>query len=255
MALSAILIAAVYTALSMHISRTQRAYADVEQTGVARGVLRKIGADVRTALFEAAEATQSGDGAGADLGDGGGGAQDPLEEDFAVASTAPALGLWGESDWILFDVGIPVRRLLSSDSAGTDTQSLPAMRMVLYAMDEGTQDEPGGLVRKEVSREQAELVGFDPGSVFDAAEVTELLAEEVRELRFRYYDGVEWLSSWDSALSGGLPTAVEVLVGVQPIDGGEENVPYRLVVALPAASANRASNDYQILEDLEGTGR
>lgn len=255
MALSAILVAAVYTALSMHISRTQRAYADVEQTGVARGVLRKIGVDLRTALYQAAEAVPAQQGGGTQATNGGeqgtGGGSDPDQDpqlEQAFESATGELGLWGETDWVLFDVGVPMRRLMPNETSESDAGAFTAMRLVLYAIDEGTRDEPAALVRKEVSREQAELVAFDLRAISDAAELTEVLAQEVHQLTFRYYDGIEWSSSWDSSLMGGLPRAVEVTIGVQPLDDGQEDVPYRLVVALPTPSANRVQDDYQLLE-------
>jgi prepilin-type N-terminal cleavage/methylation domain-containing protein len=246
MALSTILVAAVYTALRLHLSRTQRGYADVEQTGVARGVLRKIGADLRTAIYHTPESA-SQQPAGTD-DEGSGGAAEQQQE--AIVTSAE-IGLWGETDWVLFDVGLPMRRLLTAESAATDVESLTAMHLVLYALDEGSREQEPGLVRKEISREQAELVGFDMRSLFDVAESTELLAVEVKQLAFRYYDGLDWQTSWDSTLMGGLPRAVEILIGVAPINGEQEEVPYRLVIALPTSSANRVADDYQSLQGEE----
>jgi prepilin-type N-terminal cleavage/methylation domain-containing protein len=42
----------------------------------------------------------------------------------------------------------------------------------------------------------------------------DLLAWEVCELTFRYFDGTEWLESWDSPSLGALPRAIEVTYGI-----------------------------------------
>ena len=39
-----------------------------------------------------------------------------------------------------------------------------------------------------------------------------MLASEVREIEFRYWDGVAWTGTWDSAQLGELPAAVEVAI-------------------------------------------
>ncbi|HLY73643.1 MAG TPA: type II secretion system protein GspJ, partial [Planctomycetota bacterium] len=41
------------------------------------------------------------------------------------------------------------------------------------------------------------------------------ISRDVVYLNFRYYDGTQWLESWDSTQSGTLPQAVEVTVFVQ----------------------------------------
>ena len=43
------------------------------------------------------------------------------------------------------------------------------------------------------------------------------VAPEVAGLEFRYFDGTEWLSSWDSEAEGKLPVAVEIIVAVRPV--------------------------------------
>ncbi len=42
----------------------------------------------------------------------------------------------------------------------------------------------------------------------------DLMAAEVTEISFRYFDGVDWLESWDSLLSGSLPRAIHVTFGI-----------------------------------------
>lgn len=83
------------------------------------------------------------------------------------------------------------------------------------------------------------------------------IAPEVAGLEFRYFDGVEWLPSWDSDAQGGLPAAVEIVLAVRPIlnqrqlradaaaNESAETAPElptaRLVVQLPLGGSPSAS--------------
>lgn len=81
----------------------------------------------------------------------------------------------------------------------------------------------------------------------------ELLAEEVTRLEFQYFDGYQWWPSWDSDDRGGLPVAIEIVIGLLDRKVSEEeeasfnvlnanntnDMPrelyYRLVVRIPTA--------------------
>ena len=54
---------------------------------------------------------------------------------------------------------------------------------------------------------------FSPFATDEVLESQHLLAPEVTELAFRYFDSGEWFSSWDSITMGRLPRAVEVDFG------------------------------------------
>lgn len=74
------------------------------------------------------------------------------------------------------------------------------------------------------------------------------LAPEVVWLEFWYFDGSQWYDSWDSDVQGGLPVAVEVIIGLDmsrsqqsaqrdqlEYTPAEPRVLYRTVVYLPVA--------------------
>lgn len=90
-----------------------------------------------------------------------------------------------------------------------------------------------------------------------------LLSEDIRHLRFRYWDGAAWSSSWTN---GGLPTGVEVVLGPEPLTdspfapdaetdappmaaadtgaaAGSPSVLFRRVVFVPAGAAVRHAAD------------
>jgi hypothetical protein len=114
-----------------------------------------------------------------------------------------------------------------------------------------------GLVRREVDRvvSNASTQTASSGTTDTAGQ---LLAPEVSRLEFRYFDGSQWLTEWDSQQNGGLPLAVEITLGItvsapgtsvagpasagatgsqavgtNPVGTGETL--YRLVVRLPVA--------------------
>jgi type II secretory pathway pseudopilin PulG len=74
---------------------------------------------------------------------------------------------------------------------------------------------PGGLYRREVDRAIASFAGLD-GLSTNPDSVSRLLAPEVAAVRFRYFDGFDWWTSWDFDERGGLPTAVEIQLTVDP---------------------------------------
>jgi hypothetical protein len=84
---------------------------------------------------------------------------------------------------------------------------------------------PLGLVRREIKTlYQGTLVESKAESVD-----LDLLAPEMKYLRFRYFDGIDWLDKWDigADLEGqtgnSLPQAVEVTVGYTPLPPEDEN--------------------------------
>lgn len=71
-----------------------------------------------------------------------------------------------------------------------------------------------------------------PDFDFDTGE-SEALTTGVAELTFTYSDGREWTASWDSAVSGALPKAVQVTVG---LTAGGATQTYVTVVQLRTSS-------------------
>ena len=75
-----------------------------------------------------------------------------------------------------------------------------------------------GLMRRELSQAVSSWAEAN-GNLNSTYSDAKLLAEEVVGLQFRYYDGKGWLDDWNSDDLGGLPTAVEITVTIQPTYG------------------------------------
>jgi prepilin-type N-terminal cleavage/methylation domain-containing protein len=123
----------------------------------------------------------------------------------------------------------------------------------------------GGLMRRQVDRavqgyaDYAGMAGSQDGG-------DELIAPEVTTLEYRYFDGSQWLTEWDMDTQQALPMAVEITLGISPLEtldasasatGSATGDPtgsstagndsqerrYRMVVHLPAARPAEASTD------------
>lgn len=79
-------------------------------------------------------------------------------------------------------------------------------------------------------------------------QVSEPITEDLHFLRFRYWDGSNWLDSWSDTA---LPQGVEVSLGVEPLPQGELPEDYsreifRRVIWLPGSGANEETTNPKI---------
>jgi hypothetical protein len=105
----------------------------------------------------------------------------------------------------------------------------------------------GGLVRHTVDRAARQMAEQTANSqVLDAGQV--LLAPEVTQIQFLYFDGTTAVDQWDMSQIGAMPTAVDVRIWItpDPIEQQERDVPleprmYNQTVELPLAAAAGAA--------------
>ncbi len=71
-----------------------------------------------------------------------------------------------------------------------------------------------GLYRREIDR-AVTLWASEQGQGNALAETAEPLAPEVTGLQFRYFNGEQWFTQWDSTSQGGPPVAVEVAMAIR----------------------------------------
>ena len=72
----------------------------------------------------------------------------------------------------------------------------------------------GGLYRRQIDRavESFRSGDQDIEVILQPDEYCELVSPEISRLEFRYWDGEDWLSQWDSVEMMGFPSAVEIVV-------------------------------------------
>jgi hypothetical protein len=120
----------------------------------------------------------------------------------------------------------------------------------------------GGLARQEVPVETSQdaLENLPPGI---ADEDSYVIASEVKNLQFQYFDGTDWQDSWDCTTPGtdgvtpiGPPQAIAIVLEIATQQDGvkEEDTPnkrYRHVVACFSANGTTAQQQQQ---NGNGTG-
>ena len=101
---------------------------------------------------------------------------------------------------------------LATPVSTTLTDPLPKefdISRVTYSIDQDEATKVSGLVRRRV-RLVPEVV-----TIKDTEEGLEEISASVVGVRFRFYDGSDWMDTWDSTTSRSLPRLVEVTVHVR----------------------------------------
>ena len=151
----------------------------------------------------------------------------------------------GEPDFLQFiKTDVPSKAAWSGGDNGRLSSAETDLKLVRYglSMTPGTNESIAGLSRSEEALVEYKQVVETSASVsFPSTNATDgLLADNFRYLRFRYWDGTEWVASWSKAA---LPRGVEITLGSEPLPAETANP----VAPAPIASALRdvpASEDY-----------
>lgn len=248
MTVGVVVLAAVYATLSSSLRAWKRAEALGEEAQTARATLDLVSRDLRAAVWVTR----------------------PIEN---IADTGPGVEGTGQEADERGDVRLSYLRFLGQDeSAEGGADGVEADRVEFTALDTTLSgldttppgagdvggDPPGGLVKvrywldasgglaRSVSRAWGDgleasgpatgVSAIAAGSAATADSV--VISALVRSLGFRYFDGTEWLDSWDSNITGRLPYQVEITVKVGPPDSPDLWKTYRTVTVLPTAGVN-----------------
>lgn len=80
----------------------------------------------------------------------------------------------------------------------------------------------GGLVRRQIDR--AVMANAEElGQTDQLMRTGDLIASEVLSLEFSYFDGVQWLTEWDSSAQG-LPQLIEISLAMQSKSGEKQGI-------------------------------
>ena len=273
LALSGLLLASVYSAISMYFHYSSAGQDEVEKNQLARVLLQRIETDLRSIVYRPTEAsTTATDDSDATITDPTQ-ATDPAATETTTqevtdpsdAFTGSSSGLFGDMHTIVLHVSRPRMDLMSSPAlnnqmassrtsdlktvsyfvAGNGAGGLQAAATVHFS----SQTRKGinssrGLSRMEGDRLALQLADKS-GNVASLLGQTQMLAPEVSRVNFRYWNGSTWSAQWDSASYGGLPRAVEVTLEMtfSNVDPNQSRFKkkqkveaprtYRAVIALP----------------------
>ncbi len=141
-----------------------------------------------------------------------------------------------------------------SPNAWTRTQPYTNLKLVTYGVAtgiEGTNTFVSGITRTERSVIEARQVRasspMDIGSSTNI--IIEPLTDSIRFLRFRFWDGADWLNSWNDIVP---PLAVEVSFGSepQPDDALPEEYPFELFRRVILLPGGREADPWELFDTL-----
>lgn len=271
--ISLLLIAAISASLDIYLHVTTAGQSAIERQQVTRALLDQMTRDVASIVFRPAEAGTAEVESGAATSDAASGAdadngseaesttitvQDPQA---AMATTS--LGLVGDAHTLLLHISRPLRDLnyaapqtatmvtaRTSDLlsvayflAATGADGLPGAVAAQYAAGQTsaaaqtTASGPAGLARLEGDRmamDHADLE-LDTGALASAARV---IAPEIADVSFRYFDGEAWVEIWDSTAMDRLPQAIEVTLRFRDA-AAEADAPAALSSVVPIGQTVR----------------
>ncbi len=232
LSLSVILLGAIGAAIDQSWRLSSQGQVEMQRQQVARAVLRIMERDVRSVMFvppsdfaEDEEETSSSStttaGAGTSSTTAAGssstaGTTSGGSEATGPGTTQPVVvltsrGIRGDQFSIKIDGARPQRELAFATPVNEAIPSSQTsdLRTVTYRFAAANSSGNGGFSRQEGDRyatASAETQGKDAAANFSSA----ALAPEIAAMEFRYFDGVTWLTGWDSVAMGRLPRAVEV---------------------------------------------
>ena len=245
--LTTILMAAVYGAMSAYWNLALDSYEDVERTQVAGALLAMLSEDIQSCTFvEQTTSTADTDSEADELDSG------PTE----VTTSTYRNGLIGtERDLVLY-ISRPdssLNYVPTPDAVGTTNRDsdLMIVRWLLAdtsagglaaAVAESNPQDGSGTVAG-LARGSGGVTGF--GNAIDQddfvlqSQTTSLEAQEVHDVLFTYFDGVDWLTEWNSSTLNKMPQAVKIELTLRGDDNRSPPVPatkHALVVPIAVAS-------------------
>ena len=272
--LSVAVLAAVASGIQVYLVALTKQQAMVEQKQVARALLAMIGNDLRAGIQYKAT-----DYSGLDnliqtqtmMLTGGAAAEEEEEEPESLiveeeVSFRPTM--LGSSNVLMIDIS----RLPRLDqynplvaTAEDEVQSPSDIKSLSYfvSLSEGGVESaiefqpnkaPGGLYRREIDRAVAEYRG-ETDLMLAPDEFTRLIANEVVDISFQYFDGEEWQSEWDSIENGGFPVAIEVNIMIDPVRSASGSQDYTMDQSDPdEMQIFRTVVDLPVAEPIESEG-
>lgn len=252
LSLTITLLTVVYSALELHWRFSTLGQIEVERGQIARAVLTKISADIRSTMFSASTDAYTDDYTSDDdteadtipLDD-----PDEIYEDTVPEVTDPAdayagssVGVFGDAVSLVLHIRRPYRTIAGADEDALNPHSQSDQKSVSYflAGGEGSlasmvagqfqikndyEDGIDGLARMSGDRFTLALAD-QQGDLVQLASQTKLIAEEINSLSFEYHDGTEWLKEWDSDLQERVPNAIGVTIGFREPNHPEGSILY-----------------------------
>ncbi len=271
MAISLLLLGALYVAMDTQLRLAQDSRDKVEESQLARALLARIAGDISPGLRPALPPMSQGGSGGGGSGTSGasapasggtaGGTGSATSAGAASSSTSSApmillSSVQGDGSALNLITTRAPRELLALNGTPGGDPILSDQRVVSYWLAGASGDSSLGLARREVSlvtSDEAQLLAPDIPD-----EMNYVIAPEVKSLSFRYLDpqknawldeGSRWpddATGYDGSTPTGPPVAVEITLEIAKVRRSsrvKESVrKYRQVVFIPTANGVPASS-------------
>jgi len=235
MGLLVVVLAGVYAGLETFRRVTTMGRDAATEQQLARAIRARLLTDLRSVRFaepravaEDEDETSADDASASSMDDEGVSTTTTTPADDAATATeleaVPQVGLIGDPESLTLYVELPARPIDDGVLNGSGPRMSDLRTVTWFLAGRGgavstalAADAGTGLARSEGDTSAiaaAEALGNLP----DLIGAARVLAPEVTGLRFRYYDGADWLDVWDSSLEGALPRAVEATLEID-LDG------------------------------------
>lgn len=196
--IAVVLVFAIYQATAMYYIQTEVGREIAQRAQLVRALSARMQTDLRSAFtdFKPQNSSQSED--------------ETYTSTTVSSNTIPAGGVQGTVNSLSIVVQQFPKDLDYSLNAITPVSDPKTdVRMIRYYLT--TQDEGlSGLVREAYDQVPDPEMGLDPQPAR-----MDLLAEEVREMQFEYYDGSQWLQDWGTEYDSA-PIAIRARLGFSP---------------------------------------
>jgi len=252
-----LILVGLYFALDVHLNATSAGRTQVQQSAVARNVLRQFTIDIThnvasldqplpTPKTTTTTATTGSTTTGSTTTDPTTGAATDTTTTVLSSRYPFNLGVQGSSDTLtlyISKVPLSIKQAGNNNLPGTDDVASDSdLRRVTYWMT------AAGLARQEVIAVTSddELGNLPPGIPDEEKFV---IAGEIVAVQFQYFDGTTWQDSWDGSVLAadgvsvtGPPFAIAMTLTIGRVDGtatesdDPESRTYRHVVQIPTAT-------------------
>jgi type II secretory pathway pseudopilin PulG len=259
--LTSLLMAALYSAMSVYWTTAMESYDEIERTQIARALLREMARDIQSCTFSKQETTEL------DSSDDSSSITDTDPVDPETAMGAYTNGLLGSATDLVLYISRPDRNqaYVSAQELLDPSERSSDSMIIRYFLADSAAGGVSGMVADEalagshsnvdgavgLAKMTGDLIGLsnaiNQGNVDMQLQASDILAREVALIRFTYFDGVEEVEEWNSTLQGAMPLAVVIELTLRTVlpeteERKPEEIPgfmdesiHRLVVPIPVA--------------------
>lgn len=255
LAIGIVLMYSLYSVLNIQVHQAQGGRLTLQEATLARSILTRMAGDILGNLGPVNTFVQPDPNAAPASGTADTGATDATTSSTpsgeVPATIALNTGVYGTSNVLVLTVSKVPRELNLTGAMASDNAAQQALvcdlRRISYWMMSGGPDK-NGLARQELLQVTGSDLGNIPPDVPDAASF--IIAPEVRDIAFQFWDGTSWQDSWDGTTLGGPladtpigpPSAIKITITFsrKDADGAEltdDQLPrYSQVIAIPAGN-------------------